>query len=327
MLYFIVFGARNMPRQKPKRKTSSPYARPQSDNDKPKSKDDSVTSASILQPPMDAPSASTADPKPHQDTPSTEGTVEAYQNSDDLKFIDFQPMPILSTNFALGHNVSEKLREKIVKGFYVDMASLLANSNTQEEGEKIMTVNSKGELVSKVKNTKTISNIKMWTDAFLIYMSIYTSVHKDKFQSRLKYAHDVRLGAERSGNWKSYDEQFRLKLVSNPAKSWGDIDTELWVMYMGGTLQTTSGATFYSGVRKCYSFNYQGFCTNSPCYYVHACMKCFANHPSIYCIAAGPHASARPPLDPNGQIAIFDPSASGGDHPSRDTALSTWSPE
>ena len=112
MLYFIVFGARNMPRQKPKRKTSSPYARPQSDNDKPKSKDDSVTSASILQPPMDAPSASTADPKPHQDTPSTEGTVEAYQNSDDLKFIDFQPMPILSTNFALGHNVSEKLREK-----------------------------------------------------------------------------------------------------------------------------------------------------------------------------------------------------------------------
>ena len=52
----------------------------------------------------------------------------------------------------------------------------------------------------------------------------------------LKYIHDVRLGAERSGNWKLYDEQFRLKLVSDPNKSWGNIDTELWVMYMGGNV-------------------------------------------------------------------------------------------
>ena len=43
--------------------------------------------------------------------------------------------PIISTQFALGHNVSDKLREKIIKGFYVDMASLLANTNTQDEGE------------------------------------------------------------------------------------------------------------------------------------------------------------------------------------------------
>lgn len=44
----------------------------------------------------------------------------------------------------------------------------------------------------------------------------------------LKYMHDVRTGTDRSAGWKLYDEQFRLKIAMDPAKSWVSFDLELW---------------------------------------------------------------------------------------------------
>ena len=190
------------------------------------------------------------------------------------------PVQITSTSFTLGH-VSDKIREKIMKGLYVDLATLLVNSKTADLDEKVMVLNSKDELVTKAKTTKSITSIKMWTDAFLIYISIYTSLHQDKFQEMLKYMHDVRIGSDRSGNWKAYDEQFRLKLVSDPTKSWGEIDPELWLLYMGGQSSLTPSTKPILG--KCYSFNYQGYCTNTSCQYTHSCLKCSSNHPAKLC--------------------------------------------
>jgi hypothetical protein len=59
-------------------------------------------------------------------------------------------------------------------------------------------------------------------------MSIYYSVHIEKFPEMLKYLHVIRLGAKRSSfGLKSYDEQFRLGLSHNPSASWAEIDSVL----------------------------------------------------------------------------------------------------
>jgi hypothetical protein len=65
----------------------------------------------------------------------------------------------------------------------------------------------------------------------------YTSAHPEKYQALLKYMHIVRLGASRLNGlgWKTYDEQFRLKMGIDPVKSWEIVDQELWLLYMGNT--------------------------------------------------------------------------------------------
>ena len=47
--------------------------------------------------------------------------------------------------------------------------------------------------------------------------------------------HDVKLGASRSTGlgWREYDQQFRLKKKPRlPSTSWGQVDQELWLIYM-----------------------------------------------------------------------------------------------
>lgn len=60
-----------------------------------------------------------------------------------------------------------------------------------------------------------ITNVQHWTDAFLIFSSIYAFVHPEKKIGLLKYIHTLRLGA----TWcagiglKFYDEQFWMGMV------------------------------------------------------------------------------------------------------------------
>jgi hypothetical protein len=77
----------------------------------------------------------------------------------------------------LGSHVAPKIKEKITSGVYVDLASLLQNSVVvdSEKHQKLAIV--KGELVLQDKHTKKINSIVMWTNALIVYLSIYCSVH------------------------------------------------------------------------------------------------------------------------------------------------------
>ena len=93
-----------------------------------------------------------------------------------------------------------------------------------------------GELIVQQKqNAPKITSIETWTDALIIFMNIYCSVHTEICAQLLKYLHTIRLGAKRSAfGWKSYDEQFRFRLSLDPMASWATIDSELWLIYMYG---------------------------------------------------------------------------------------------
>lgn len=83
-----------------------------------------------------------------------------------------------------------------------------------------------------VKNNNL--DIDSWTDEFVIFSSIDLSVHNGKAQDILKYMQNIRGLKRQTGiGWKSYDEQFRLRLASYPtASSFGEIDYELWLLCM-----------------------------------------------------------------------------------------------
>ena len=197
---------------------------------------------------------------------SNEGTNYAMPNSICLEAsMGDKPTPINSVQFSLGHNVSEILRLKIIEGKYVDLVLLLKNSNIEDAtSETVFVVGSDGQMVCKQKSAIRINSIEKWTDAFLIFISTFTSVHASKFQDMLKYMHNVRTGADMSLGWKSYDEQFRLKVALDPSKSWALVDTELWVMYIVGG-QHSSLVSGGNNGNKCYSFNFQGFCFKKQC--------------------------------------------------------------
>lgn len=180
----------------------------------------------------------------------------------------------------LSRNVASNLKQKIIAGEYIDLASLLVNSQTSmEERQKIII--SQGELLIQPKQQQQkIVDIGSWTDAFLIFISIYCSAHPAKFQDLLKYMNTIRLGAKRSTHgWKIYDEQFRLRKSQDPASSWAVIDQELWLLFM----YSEQSVNPVVGSYKCYAFNYRGNCPTQACSYSHSCLRCYGSHPVIFC--------------------------------------------
>lgn len=142
-----------------------------------------------------------------------------------IETVRVTPTPINSIQFSLGHNVSESLRMKIIEGKFVDLALLLKNSNIEDTvSERVLVVGNDGQMASISRSLVKITSTEKWTDAFLIFVSVFTSVHVSNFQDMLKYMHDVRTGADRSAGWKLYGEQFRFKIAMYPAKSWTSVD-------------------------------------------------------------------------------------------------------
>lgn len=207
--------------------------------------------------------------------------------------IDALPTPIPSINDELGVHVTQQVREKIVNGEYIDLGILLEKSSTDRANPLV--VDSSGQLLLKPKPGKTITDINMWLDAFLVYTSIYVSAHPESIQGLLKYIHSIQLGAGRCQGlgWRDYDQQFRLKKARYPASSWGCIDPELWLLYMQYPTSTPNslyntghqkqGPVTVRAIGKCYEYNNRGRCTHPYCPYAHRCIKCGAPHPAVNC--------------------------------------------
>jgi len=192
------------------------------------------------------------------------------------------PQHVIKASDNLACNVAQSVKQKIVLGEYIDMATLLTNSNANSsDTQKIAFLH--GELVVQPKQSQQkITSVEVWTDAFIIYLSIYCSAHPDKFHDLLKYMNTIRLGAKQSTiGWRLYDEQFRLRKAQNPTSSWANIDTELWLLYMHGAMSPVLPTI--SKVNKCYGFNYNGVCGKQTCHYSHTCMRCFGTHPLKFC--------------------------------------------
>ena len=223
--------------------------------------------------------------------------------------------PLVSAFTPLGTGVAQSIKSKIIKGEYVDLVTLLEKKDPYmqyHESQGIaLSVNESGQIIWKSNKPKQmITSISAWTSAFLIFSSVYLNAHPNRTQELLKYMHLVRTAASRYGGfgWRSYDQQFRLRMQECPQRSWAVIDSELWSLYM--TQSSAVGNNFPIGVRQqsqnvggfrpqfpgrqmgnsgfrtqftnagwkpkekiCFDFNKKS-CQRKPCMYKHKCMHC-----------------------------------------------------
>ena len=229
------------------------------------------------------------------------------------------PNQIDSVCSPLSASVPQSLKEKIVKGEYIDLALLLEKVGKVNEPEDMkLTVDEKGCFVWKQNVTKRqISSVHVWTSAFLVFASVYLSVHPHRFQELLKYIHIIRSAASRvSGwGWRSYDIQFRLRQQQQPQRSWSLIDVELWALYIASSpVHNVAPSPQFEGVsqsgnfrgpaqkkgrimptqamllhqkmaanKQCFKFNRAG-CDNKKCSFAHKCALCGeSDHGSSKC--------------------------------------------
>ncbi|XP_061188703.1 uncharacterized protein LOC133196870 [Saccostrea echinata] len=228
---------------------------------------------------------------------SSKGTVGNDTCMQPDMFLPNSSLPSManSTQLSLGYHVDNSTKQKIANGEYINLALLLVRDPSKLQ-VSTLSMDAQGQIIAQPKNTNKITSIDKWTDAFLIFASIYLTAHPNKTQQLLKYLHDVRLGAEKSQGWVTYDEQYRLRMAINPNGNWGVIDNELWLVYMSPSVAYNNqrASTYY----KCFDYNYKGKCTRLQCTYTHRCLKCNDMHPALLCLSSQA-ASAQTSLNLN----------------------------
>jgi hypothetical protein len=140
---------------------------------------------------------------------------------------------------------------------------------------------------------KTISDLKTWLDAILIYTSIYIKTHPNSANGLLKYIYNVKLGAARCAgfSWINYDQQFRLKRARNPSLSWGNVDMELCLLYISQGIAPPQETPISAG--KCFLYNNKGRCGRPSCRYLHRCLKCGGTHSALFCTVKSANEKGR----------------------------------
>ena len=237
--------------------------------------------------------------------------------------LGFTPLSSICSN--LGYNIPQNIKSKIVSGEFVDFAMLLDKSEgdfsqpwKQEELHGVaLSVNQGGQIIWKSNKPKRlITSIHAWTNAFLVYSSVFLEAHPQRTQELLKYCHIVRMAASRypGFGWRIYDQNFRLRQQAHPHRSWAILDGELWSLYVTAPSQrdnstmrlNTRGGLFGSGRQQranlpvgansntssfrkatCHDFNRNG-CFRKQCIFAHRCSKCNeGNHGAIICKKGG----------------------------------------
>ena len=167
----------------------------------------------------------------------------------------------------LAVHVPSQLKQKIWEHKYINIALLLkGNAELAEIFSGGVLHVSDGKVEARPKQTKEkVNSIEQWTEAFLIFMSIYLSRYPGKTQELLKYISVIRDAAVKFPNyaWRHYDEQFRVRQAEKVA-NWGKINSDLWLRTMPVSSTTFSFQPNVSQFGSCRDFNNKGFC-NGPC--------------------------------------------------------------
>ena len=210
-----------------------------------------------------------------------------------------------SSSLPMYAHVSSKLRTKIWAGEYVDIASLLPESPTDQPGYALAVRSgedgSEPIVCVAAKPKQGQIGFQRWVKGFEIVMSIYLLQPGNSSEATqlLSYIGTIRNLAERGGNWARYDETFRAMRVAQ-GWQWDLVHWELWLNAQpsgdrgaGTTRPPFPGKGRNSGPphKVCFTFN-KGESCRQPCRYSHHCRRCGGNHQAIHCPKRAPTATA-----------------------------------
>lgn len=182
-----------------------------------------------------------------------------------------------NTGLMLAAHVSLSIKEKIWANEFVELQSLLKKGPNEVGKQKFQLINGELVLSSGGNLPKLTEKIEPWSDAFIIFMSVYIEKHPAEARNLLQYFHNIRLASSKFSGWLNYDRQFRLKKSLYNSIAWQSVDPELWMMFMQPLQQN------FVTQKPCYAFNQRGFCVDKTCMYTHFCQKCQGQHPAISC--------------------------------------------
>lgn len=211
-----------------------------------------------------------------------------------LTFGDEMPPDILKcAEDDLSAHVPHQLKEKIWSHKYINLALLLKGNAELSDifSGGLLHVSDDGKIQAKPRQSKeTVASIEQWTDAFLIFCSIYVVRYPDKVQELYKYMSVIRDSANKfpSKAWRLYDEQFRTRQAIR-IMNWGQINADLWLRIMSSSsnsgLPSVLQSNNSSNTNTCRYFN-RGSCTYFQCRYKHACDLCGSSfHGMVRCQA------------------------------------------
>ena len=226
--------------------------------------------------------------------------------------------PLVSVCDPLGATLSSAIREKIVKSEFVELELLLERHIPYPTTSYTLSLDNSGQLLLRdAKKKQQITSIMGWTDAFLVYSSVFVGAHPVRALELFKYMHIIRVAATRFAGrgWLEYDRQFRVRQQLRPHRSWASIDGELWALFLTTPGELPSGVGSYKGGQSsypkqrsfrsntinrssglCFAFNRLG-CSNAQCKYAHNCSGCLStDHGGSSCKAQSkPSGQRRPP--------------------------------
>ena len=200
----------------------------------------------------------------------------------------------------LSAHVPHQLKVKIWSHKYFNIALLLKGTAELNEmfSGGLLYISPEGKVEAKPRQSKEIiPNIERWSDAFLIFISIYVVRYPGKVQEILKYMSVIRDAASKFSPtcWPTYDEQFRMR-QENHVTRWDHINSDLWLSIMPTTAyKTPSNQNFGHSYNSstCRYFN-KGACNFYQCIYRHACDLCGStDHGMVNCHVGKPFRGIR----------------------------------
>lgn len=214
--------------------------------------------------------------------PSTINTTLQLEGEDPLPVLTFNDIDIF---------VSDATKEKIWNSQYIELALLLKENFTPniENSGSLVVVNNQLTLKPYSSKVKVhITDVNMWTSAFVNFIEIFSLKHPERTNELLRYLSVIRNIAANNPlhKWLEYDSTFRLRMSKNPTRSWAQIDGHLWLTcgLSGDNMSLNTNAP------PCYEYNFKGYCNRNNCTYAHSCIKCKVGHPASTCNA---YAEAR----------------------------------
>lgn len=191
--------------------------------------------------------------------------------------------PEATFDIPLGAALPQKIREKVLRGEFVDLYTILF-PHKESQQLVVNTVNGANSIDIRPQTTKSISSIDMWTSAMMTYGAVYLSSNPDQAPKFLKYVEFIRsMQRNNTGwGWKTYDEVYRRTRVSMKL----DWDQPLVNQYFSAISSSKyNGKPFrrndYPEPRVpkgyCVRFHTRG-CKTQQCKWKHQCFRCNANH-------------------------------------------------
>ena len=200
--------------------------------------------------------------------------------------------------------VPDSLKHKIWNDQYIDLSLLLDDTPpSMLTPSPLEVVSGQGEplRVAPSKSPKTINNLGMWCDAFLVYLTVYTRKYPSATPQLTSYIKLIKTLCQRGGNYLLYDREFRYLRQAN-GLGW-DLHSTLWLECRDPANKTSvpkpgnnkkqnfrpSGAgnpkSHPSGT--CFQYHNTGVCHKPHCQFTHKCYTTGCNtafaHPIFKC--------------------------------------------